>query len=133
MNSLIRTTALVISCAISATVLAQASVAREWVSPPPGDSKTGAVLYQQHCTACHAIDSNKIGPAHRGVMGRRLGSLPGYKYSVELAASRLRWTPQTLNKWLGDPEDLVNGQRMGFLIESEQERADLIAYLMTLK
>ena len=100
---------------------------------PPGDSKTGAALYQQHCTACHAIDSNKIGPAHRGVVGRRVGSLPGYKYSVELAASRLRWTPQTLNKWLGDPEDLVNGQRMGFLIESEQERADLIAYLMTLK
>ena len=94
-------------------------------------------MYQQHCTACHALDanasSNKIGPAHRGVLGRRVGSLPGYKYSAELAASRLRWTPQTLNKWLGDPEDLVNGQRMGFLIEDEQERADLIAYLATLK
>ena len=90
-------------------------------------------MYQQHCTACHAIDSNKIGPAHRVVVERRVGSLPGYKYSDELATSRLRWTPQTLNKWLGDPEDLVNGQRMGFLIESEQERADLIAYLVTLK
>ena len=67
------------------------------------------------------------------MVGRRVGSLPGYKYSTELASSRLRWTPQTLNKWLGDPEDLVNGQRMGFLIESEQERADLIAYLATLK
>ena len=90
-------------------------------------------MYLQHYTACHAIDSNKIGPAHRGVVGRKVGGLPGYKYSAELAASRLRWTPQTLNKWLGDPEDLVNGQRMGFLIESEQERADLIAYLITLK
>ena len=112
---------------------AQSAAAREWVNPPPGDAQKGAALYQQHCTACHNIDSNKIGPAHRGVMGRRVGSLPGYKYSAELAASRLRWTPQTLNKWLGDPEDLVNGQRMGFLIESEQERADLIAYLATLK
>ena len=112
---------------------AQPAPAREWVNPPPGDAQKGAALYQQHCTACHAIDSNKIGPAHRGVMGRRVGSLPGYKYSTELASSRLRWTPQTLNKWLGDPEDLVNGQRMGFLIESEQERADLIAYLATLK
>ena len=114
-------------------VFAQTAPAREWVNPPPGDALKGAALYQQHCTACHNIDSNKIGPAHRGVMGRRVGSLPGYKYSEELAASRLRWTPQTLNKWLGDPEDLVNGQRMGFLIESEQERADLIAYLATLK
>lgn len=114
-------------------VQAQSSSPREWVSPPPGNAQTGAALYQQHCTACHAIDSNKIGPAHRGVMGRRVGSLPGYKYSAELAASRLRWTPQTLNTWLADPEDLVVGQRMGFQIENEQERADLIAYLATLK
>jgi len=83
--------------------LAQSEPAREWVNPPPGDAQKGAALYQQHCTACHNIDSNKIGPAHRGVMGRRVGSLPGYKYSAELAASRLRWTPQTLNKWLAGP------------------------------
>lgn len=106
---------------------------REWVSPPPGDVQRGAALYQQHCTACHNIDSNKIGPAHRGVMGRRIGSLPGYKYSDELARSRLRWTPQTLNAWLEDPEELVAGQRMGFQVDNPQERADLIAYLATLK
>ena len=117
----------------NAPAQAQAAEAREWLSPPAGNAQTGAALYQQHCTACHNIDSNKIGPAHRGVMGRRVGSLAGYKYSAELAASRLRWTPQTLNKWLADPEELVAGQRMGFSIESEQERADLIAYLATLK
>ena len=111
----------------------QGAPAREWLQPPPGDVQLGAALYQQHCTACHNVDSNKIGPAHRGVMGRRVGSLPGYKYSVELAASRLRWTPQTLNTWLADPEDLVSGQRMGFQVDSKQERADLIAYLATLK
>ena len=135
MTSLLLSAGTLLACAFSALALAQGAPAppREWVSPPPGDAQQGAVLYQQHCTACHAIDSNKIGPAHRGVVGRRVGSLLGYKYSSELAASRLRWTPQTLNKWLGDPEDLVNGQRMGFLIESEQDRADLIAYLATLK
>ena len=133
MKSLIRTLALVMGCAIGASALSQTSSAREWVNPLPGDAQKGAALYQLNCTACHAIDSNKIGPAHRGVVGRRVGSLPGYKYSNELASSRLRWTPQTLNKWLGDPEELISGQRMGFLIESEQERADLIAYLITLK
>lgn len=107
--------------------------AREWITPPPGDAQRGAALYQARCTACHAIDSNKIGPAHRGVMGRRVGSLPGYKYSDELASSRLRWTPQTLNTWLEDPEELVAGQRMGFQVEDARERADLIAYLATLK
>ncbi|NML84362.1 MAG: c-type cytochrome [Polaromonas sp.] len=98
-----------------------------------GDALRGMALYQERCTACHAVDSNKTGPAHRGVMGRRVGSMPGYKYSIELAQSRLRWTPQTLNAWLEDPEELIAGQRMGFQVESEQERADLIAYLAQLK
>ena len=50
-----------------------------------------------------------------------------------MAQSRLRWTPQTLNAWLQDPEDLVAGQRMGFQVDDAQERADLIAWLATLK
>lgn len=116
-----------------APLWAQTASGREWVTPPPGNVARGLALYQARCTACHAVDSNKIGPAHRGVMGRRVGSLPGYKYSDELARSRLRWTPQTLNAWLEDPEQLVAGQRMGFQVESAAERADLIAYLATLK
>jgi cytochrome c len=115
------------------SVLAQGSGAREWRTPPPGDVQRGAALYLARCSACHAVDSNKIGPAHRGVMGRRVGSLKGYGYSAELAQSRLRWTPQTLNAWLEDPEELVPGQRMGFQVDDLQERADLIAYLATLR
>lgn len=120
---------------LAGTAFAQAkpAPAREWTSPPPGDLLRGTALYEERCTACHNIDSNKIGPAHRGVMGRRVGSLSGYKYSDEMARSRLRWTPQTLNTWLEDPEELVAGQRMGFQVENAQERADLIAYLATLK
>jgi cytochrome c len=132
-RAMVFTALAVLGAGASSLALAQPAPAREWLSPPPGDVARGMALYQQRCTACHAVDSNKIGPAHRGVMGRRVGSLPGYKYSDELARSRLRWTPQTLNAWLEDPEQLVPGQRMGFQIESERERADLIAYLATLK
>jgi cytochrome c len=116
------------------TLLAQTSAGpRQWQTPPAGDALKGQALYAARCTACHAVDSNKVGPAHRGVMGRRVGSLKGYKYSDELAQSRLRWTPQTLNAWLQDPEELVPGQRMGFQVDDLQERADLIAWLATLK
>lgn len=93
----------------------------------------GQALYQSRCTACHAIDANQTGPAHRGVMGRRAGSAADYKYSDELAGSTLVWTPKTLNAWLADPEKLIPGQRMGFQVDSRRERADLIAYLATLK
>lgn len=125
-----------VAVAQSAAVAAVAPAptpARQWLSPPPGDAVRGAALYQSQCTACHSVEASKIGPAHRGVMGRRVGSLPGYSYSVELASSRLRWTPQTLFTWLADPEDLVAGQRMGFAVEDAQHRGDLIAYLATLK
>lgn len=116
------------------TLLAQTGAApREWQTPPPGDAVKGQALYTARCAACHSVDSNKVGPAHRGVMGRRVGGLKGYKYSDELAQSRLRWTPQTLNAWLQDPEELVPGQRMGFQVDDLQERADLIAWLATLK
>ncbi len=129
------------TAALGAAVLCLAGAAfaqgntgpREWQTPAAGDVGKGQALYAARCTACHAVDSNKIGPAHRGVMGRRVGSLKGYKYSDEMAQSRLRWTPQTLNAWLQDPEDLVVGQRMGFQVDDAQERADLIAYLATLK
>lgn len=131
--------ALLLACQLTGgPVLAQTSVIqsaapREWKNPLAGDATRGSVLYQGNCIACHAVDSNKVGPAHRGVMGRRVGSLAGYQYSQELAQSRLRWTPQTLNAWLEDPEQLIKGQRMGFQVDSAQERADLIAYLATLK
>lgn len=116
------------------TLPAQTSAGpRQWQTPPAGDALKGQALYAARCTACHAVDSNKVGPAHRGVMGRRVGSLKGYRYSDELAQSRLRWTPQTLNAWLQDPEELVPGQRMGFQVDDLQERADLIAWLATLK
>ena len=45
------------------SALAQGSGAREWRTPPPGDVQRGAALYQARCSACHAVDSNKIGPA----------------------------------------------------------------------
>ncbi len=111
----------------------QTGGARVWVTPAPGDASRGKALYEQTCISCHSIDAHKIGPAHRGVFGRRAGSAEGYKYSAVMANSRFRWTAQSLNAWLTYPEDLIAGQRMNVEVEKEQDRADLIAYLMTLK
>jgi len=119
--------------ALAQTQPAPVAPTRVWVTPPPGNAARGQALYAAQCTACHAIDTHKTGPSHRGVFGRRVGSAPGYQYSDELAASRMRWTAQTLNAWLADPEDLVPGQRMGVQVDDVQARADLIAWLATLR
>jgi cytochrome c len=97
-----------------------------------GDPEHGLALYRTQCMSCHSVDYNGVGPAHKGVFGRRAGSLANYNYSPALKAAGLVWSESTLDKWLRDPEQLVPGQKMGVMVQSAQDRADLIAYLKTL-
>lgn len=94
-----------------------------------GDVAHGQALYQSKCTTCHSIDYNGVGPAHKNLFGRKAGSLPDYSYSPAVKASSVVWSEQTLDKWLTNPEKFIPGQKMGFLVPSAKERADLIAYL----
>jgi cytochrome c len=94
-----------------------------------GDAKRGESLYQAKCSACHSIDYNSVGPAHKGLMGRKFGAQSDYNYSSALKTSRLMWTEKTLDQWLANPEKLVAGQKMGMSVPLAKDRADLIAYL----
>lgn len=100
---------------------------------PPGNGDRGQTLYESRCVACHSVDAHRVGPLHRGVVGRRAGGAPGYDYSEALARSRQVWTAQALNAWLSNPEALIPGQRMGYQVENAQDRADIVAYLARLK
>ena len=93
-----------------------------------GDPVRGKPLYQA-CGGCHSIDDNDLGPRHRGVFGRRAGSLEDYAYSTALKASGLTWDEVTLDRWLTNPSALVPGTKMFFKIDDAQSRADIIAFL----
>lgn len=93
------------------------------------DADSGRALYQARCTACHSLDYNGVGPAHRGVFGRSAARAPGFAYSDALKASHLVWNEDSLDRWLADPEQLVPGQRMGVNVPDAKDRSDLIAYL----
>ena len=41
-----------------------------------GDAIRGEQLYESRCMACHSLDANRVGPMHRGVYGRKAGSVP---------------------------------------------------------
>jgi cytochrome c len=99
---------------------------------PIGDAAHGQALYQG-CQACHSIDDNDLGPRHRGVVGRRAGSVDDYSYSAALKNSGLTWDEATLDRWLTNPSALVPGTKMFFKIDDPQTRADIIAYLKELK
>jgi cytochrome c len=96
---------------------------------PPGDAARGADVYEGSCGGCHSLDANRIGPAHRGVVGRKAGMAPDFSYSPALKESGVEWTPANLDKWLTDPQGFVKGARMGFRLADAQRRADVIAYL----
>ncbi|MDI7775606.1 c-type cytochrome [Asticcacaulis sp. EMRT-3] len=93
----------------------------------------GEKLYQQRCAACHAIDSNGYAPRHRGVVGRKAGSQPGYNYSSALKNSGIVWSEANIDLWLQGPSKMVPGTRMGFHDDNATERAAIIAYLKTQK
>ena len=94
-----------------------------------GDAARGEQLYGSRCGACHSLDENRAGPAHRGVFGRKAGAARDFDYSPALRASGIVWNEKTLDRWLANPEKLVHGQKMGFAVPDPKDRADVIAYL----
>ena len=118
--------AVIFSGFITAVALASAN------GPSGGDPVRGKALYQS-CGGCHSVDDNDLGPRHRGVVGRRAGSVEDYSYSAALKASGLSWDEVTLDRWLTNPSALVPGTKMFFKIDDAQSRADIIAYLKELK
>jgi len=94
-----------------------------------GDAEHGKALYESRCTACHSIEYNGAGPAHKGLLGRKAGSMPGFGYSKALRDSGVVWNDETLSKWLANPEAFIPGQRMFVQTPEASDREDLIAYL----
>ena len=90
----------------------------------------GEALYEG-CQDCHSLDKNDVGPRHRGVYGRKAGSLPDYNYSDALKNANLVWDENTLDQWLADPQKFLPGAKMFYHLDKEQDRADVIEFLKT--
>jgi cytochrome c len=97
------------------------------------DAARGKALYDTRCIGCHSVDDSRVGPLHRGVVGRKVGSVKDYDYSPALRASKIVWDVALLQKWLTNPEALIPGQRMGYSVDEAKDRLDLAEYLATLK
>jgi cytochrome c len=100
-----------------------------------GDAEAGRQAFAV-CGACHTVTPGGpalIGPNLWGVVGRNVGSKPGFDYSAELKAVGGSWTPEQLDRFLASPAAFAPGTRMGYVgVADPVERAALIAYLATL-
>lgn len=101
-----------------------------------GNAASGATVFAR-CAICHSNAKgagNMIGPNLFGVVGRKAGSVPGFYYSAAMKSSGIVWTNDKLDAYIKSPARVVPGNRMPFAgLPNDTQRADLIAYLDTLK
>ncbi|MEM1150942.1 MAG: cytochrome c family protein [Pseudomonadota bacterium] len=107
------------------------------VSAHAGDPAQGAKVFHK-CKACHAVEngSNGIGPHLFGIVGRPVGAVAGFLYSEGMAefSEGRAWTVAELDAYLTNPRKHVKGTKMAFGgLTKEDQRADVIAYLATLR
>jgi len=92
----------------------------------------GAKVFKK-CAACHSIaqgGGNKIGPALWGVLNRKAGSIPDYKYSKAMASHGKAWTLDEMNSFLIKPKDWIKGTKMTFAgLKNAKDRAAVILYM----
>lgn len=113
-------------------------------APPPPD--LGTLLASasaekgkgtaQVCTSCHTFDEggpNRVGPNLWGVVGRPVGSKPGFDYSPAVAGHHGSWTYAELDTYLTSPARAIPGNKMGFGgIRRAEDRANVLAFLGSL-
>jgi cytochrome c len=96
-----------------------------------GDAARGEARFQD-CAACHKLEagSNNVGPSLHGLFERKAGALADFRYSPAMKRSGISWTPETLDKFITDPQAMVPANRMPYAgMANASDRADLIAYL----
>ena len=100
-----------------------------------GDPTASEKAYSSHCAVCHATTpgENKIGPSLAGIVGSKSGTVPGFNFSTAMKEANATWDDANLDKYLANPSGFVRGTKMFVNLPSDTDRANVIAYLNTLK
>lgn len=118
---------------LAAVLLAGTAVGSAQADPLPGEK-----IFKQQCAACHAIAPDApmgMGPNLHGIVGREAAKVAGYSYSsaFKKALAGEKWTPELLDKWLEQPQDVAKGTYMMYQQADAEVRAKIIEYLKTVK
>jgi cytochrome c len=93
----------------------------------------GAEVFRA-CVACHTLtpdEGNRAGPTLAGIFGRRIATLPGYRFSEPLKRMDIVWTPETVAKLFEiGPSAYTPGTKMPEQkITSSEDRVALVQFL----
>jgi len=100
------------------------------------DPQPGRHLFVQ-CLSCHttlAEGQYRQAPPLNGIVGRKIASVPGFRYSEALLAETGVWTRKKLDNFLKKPRHAVAKTRMYFRgLRNPADRAALISWLASAK
>ena len=98
------------------------------------DAAAGKKVFAK-CMACHdaKAEKNKVGPHLVGVIGRKAGTVEGFKYSPAMVAAGeggLVWDDEKIHEYLENPKEFIEGNKMAFPgLKKDEEINNVIAYL----
>jgi cytochrome c len=130
----VRRSAGLLGAAVSLATLASPSFA--------ADAAHGAQIFKGTCGVCHLAQPHpavsdlamRIGPNLWGVVGRKAGVTPHFRYSAAMMQSGIVWTPDKLRPYIHEPQKTLPNIRMSFLgLKNMKDVDDVIAYLETFK
>lgn len=105
-----------------------------------GNVDNGKAVVTSGCTTCHSVKKEDnslamVGPSLFGVVGRKAGTVKSLLGpSQKLKDYGVIWTTETLDEFLANPlAKLPPDTPMLGILREPQQRADVIAYLATLK
>ena len=102
------------------------------------DLAKGEAAFVRQCAICHTIDKggdNRLGPNLFGIVGRRAGTVQGFKYTNAFRnTATFEWTEGLLGPWIALPAVMVPGTAMAtFPGVSDRDKDDIVAYLAAQK
>ncbi|MCG3858508.1 c-type cytochrome [Psychrobacter sp. Ps2] len=101
-----------------------------------GDADNGSIIYKDACGQCHQRNAglNKKGPQLMNIYGAPAAELKDYTYSQGLEDSGWVWDAETLDPYIADAQKAMPDSKMlSDPMPDAKERADIIAYLSTLR
>ena len=94
------------------------------------DNKVSGEKIFKRCVACHSFTKTKIGPPLGNIIGKKAGSVNGFKYSKAMKNSDIIWNDCTLDGFLKKPRKYIKGTKMRFSgLKKKSHRDALIKYL----
>ncbi len=127
-----RTRVLLIGLCLGATGAGQSAHGQFSVPLQATAAPSPEALFRNQCGTCHVLsptEGPRQGPPLGGVVGRRAGSVAGFKYSSGFASADWAWDEKRLDAWLTNPQAVIPTAQMAYQQNDPKTRHAIIEFL----